>query len=132
TYHRNNAVLSPKVFIAHAPPVNDVHNTSSILMDSRQNRHIITGAHNRPFIHRTAAKGSERWSAPEQVSTLEQTYVGALPDAHAGIHLLYRIWQRGSHFPGLFNTALYYQYKTAEVGTTWSDPQPFALPALPA
>lgn len=131
TYHRSSAVLSNKTFIAYAPPVNDVHNTSSILMDSRQNRHIITGAHNRPFIHRTAAKGSDHWSAPQQVSGLEQTYVGALPDARNGIHLLYRIWQRGDAFPGLFNTALYYQYKKAEAAA-WSDPQPFALPALSA
>lgn len=131
SYDRKNTTLSEKIFIAHAPPVNDAHNTSSILMDSQGNRHIITGTHNRPFIHRMTKSGEDRWSSVEYVSDLEQTYVGAMPDQSGGIHLLYRIWQRGQNFPGLFQTALYYQHKAGSQ-EEWSRPRPFALPALPA
>ncbi|NGF57739.1 hypothetical protein G5B00_14565 [Parapedobacter sp. SGR-10] len=131
SYDRKSRKLSEKILVAYAPPVNDAHNTPSILMDGKQQRHIITGTHNHPFVYRAAKKGSDSWTDPVYVSDLEQTYVGAVPDQSGGIHLLYRIWQRGNNFPGLFQTALYYQYKSPSKND-WSLPNAFALPALPA
>jgi hypothetical protein len=130
SYDRKAGKLIDSTFIGYAPPVNDIHNTSSIIMDNNNKPEIIIASHGRPFFYRYATDDVKKWSAPQQVSTYDQTYVGAVFDKDNTIHLFYRVWERGKDFPGKFQTAMYYQTKTKK--GEWSQPKLFALPALPA
>ncbi len=131
TYDRKTGALSKPILLAYSPPVNDVHNMSTILVDSRGERHAIIGSHGRPFQYLHAAAGSDEWSKPELITNVGQTYVGAVLDAQDGIHLFCRTWRRGDDFPGItvMDAALYYQHKPK--GKDWEAAKPFALAALP-
>ncbi len=129
TYDRKNSTLSNPIFLAYSPPVNDVHNMSTLLIDSKGKKHVIIGAHGRPFQYLTCPSGTEDWSKPIAISQLGQTYIGAILDAQNGIHLFCRTWRRGENFPGLFDASLFYQHKNEN--NVWEEQKPFALPALP-
>lgn len=129
TYNRKTATLSKPILLAYAPPVNDIHNMSTILVDSVGDRHVIVGSHGRPFQYLQAAAGSDVWNKPEPISVLGQTYVGATLDPQDGIHLFCRTWRRGEEFPGVMDAALYYQHKPKNA--VWEKAKPFAIAALP-
>lgn len=129
TYDRKTGLLSKAILLAYSPPVNDIHNMSTLLVDSSGERHAIMGAHGKPFQYLHAARGGEVWSKAEPISALGQTYVGAVLDAQDGIHLYCRTWRRGPEFPGVIDAALYYQHKPK--GAPWDKARPFALAALP-
>lgn len=128
TYNRVTNTLSPPQFLAFSPPVNDVHNISSILIDSKGTRHIIVGAHGRPFQYLKTASGSNQWTAPVTISEIDQTYVGAVLDHNDQIHLFFRGWRRNDEFPGSLNAALFYQCMGQD--GTWNQPVLFATPGL--
>lgn len=128
TYNRATGALSQPQFLAFSPPVNDVHNISSVLVDKKGVRHVIVGAHGRPFQHLTAATGSDQWTSPVTISNIDQTYVGAVLDETDRIHLFFRGWRRGMEFPGSMNAGLFYQ--SMSPGGTWSQPVLFASPGL--
>ena len=129
TYDRKSGALSQPILLAYSPPVNDVHNMSTILVDSRGGRHVIIGSHGQPFQYLHATSGSDDWSKPQPMTDVGQTYVGAALDAQDGIHLFCRTWRRGAEFPGVMDAALYYQHKPK--GAPWQDAKPFVLAALP-
>lgn len=130
TLNRETGQLSRPVLLAYSPPVNDVHNMSSILIDRQGNKHVVIGAHGRPFQYLKLNSGDTVWSTPKTISKLGQTYVGAVLDRDDGLHLFSRTWRKGSRFPGIFDASLYMQHKPK--GTArWGNPLPFALPALP-
>jgi len=129
TYDRTSGTLSQPIFLTYSPPVNDAHNMSALLVDSRGTQHVIIGAHGRPFQYLTCPAGTTDWSKALPMSELGQTYVGAALDAQDGIHLFCRTWRRGEDFPGIFDAALYYQHKGKN--QSWEEQRPFALPALP-
>lgn len=128
TYDRKRGILSPPVFLAYSPPVNDVHNMSTLLVDRKGNRHVIIGAHGRPFQYLYCPVKTNNWSKAKPISLMGQTYVGAVLDAHDDIHLFCRTWRRGNQFPGTFDAALYYQHMK---GGAWEEQKPFALAPLP-
>ncbi len=129
TYDRKNRKLGKPVFLAYSPPVNDAHNISSILVSKDGRRHVVIGAHGRPFQYLSAPRHSDSWSSPVNISTLGQTYVGAVMDPGGRIHLVCRVWRDGRVSPGRFEAALYYQRMEAD--GTWSEQVPMALPPLP-
>lgn len=130
SYNRKTKRLSQFNLLAYSPPVNDVHNMSSILIDSHGTKHVIIGAHGRPFQYLTQSKKSKVWSKPSPISDLGQTYVGAVLDKRDGIHLFCRTWRTGADYPGIFDASLFFQHKQGG-GNIWQEQQPFALPALP-
>jgi hypothetical protein len=129
TYDRKTGALSKPILLAYSPPVNDIHNMSTILVDSSGQRHAIIGSHGAPFQYLHADAGSDNWSKPQPITDVGQTYVGAVLDAQDGIHLFCRTWRRGEKFPGVMDAALYYQHKPK--GAPWETAKPFALAALP-
>lgn len=130
SYDRKTKSLSSPDFLAYSPPVNDVHNMSSILIDSEGTKHVIIGAHGRPFQYLKQLKDQNTWSKPISISELGQTYVGAVLDAKDGIHLFCRTWRNGKAYPGIFDASLFFQ-RTRGSSHIWEEQQPFALPALP-
>lgn len=144
--HASHTVSEP-VFIAHAPPVNDVHNTPGICLDNEGYLHVITGSHGDAFIHRRSLKPNDvqgGWTEPEH--TLDggwvdentdadgrprQTYLSLLCDADGTLHIFFRQWRRGVdkyHADGYYG-ALSYQRK--KKGQPWEDARVLAVPALP-
>lgn len=128
TYDRRTGKLTPPRFLAYSPPVNDVHNISSILVDSKGTRHVVIGAHGRPFQHLTARSGSDEWSEPQKISDIDQTYVGAVLDKEDRITLFFRGWRRDLEFPSSMNAGLFYQ--RMETNGTWAKPVLFAVPGF--
>ncbi len=129
TYDRKTGKLSLSSFLAYSPPVNDVHNISSILVSEDGRRHVIIGAHGRPFQYLSAEPGKTTWSTPVNISKLGQTYIGAVMDLQGRIHLVCRVWRAGEDFKGKFEAALYYQRMNAD--GHWNEQVPMALPPLP-
>lgn len=131
--NRETGDMTDPVRLGYAPPVNDIHNVPSLLIDSIGHLHIILGAHNESFTY-------TRSEAPLDVSTwapivdvasgFQQTYVGAVIDKEDTLHLVSRIWRRGEHFPeDPFDTSLIYQHKRQD--SEWSDPIILINPPLP-
>lgn len=128
TYNRVTNTLSSPQFLAFSPPVNDVHNISSILIDSKGTRHVVVGAHGRPFQHLKAAAGSNQWTPPVAISDIDQTYVGAVLDQNDQIHLFFRGWRRNVEFSNSLNAGLFYQSMRQD--GTWNEPVLFATPGF--
>jgi len=129
TYNRKTKTLSAPVLLAYAPPVNDVHNMSTLLIDSKGGRHVIIGSHGQPFQYLYSSPGSNDWTKPEKMSDMGQTYVGAILDNQDRIDMFCRTWQHGENFPGRFNAGLYYQQMDAN--NHWKTAAPFAEVPLP-
>ncbi|MGI6609138.1 MAG: BNR-4 repeat-containing protein [Limnochordia bacterium] len=133
SYNRKTGEMTKPALVGYAPPANDVHNVPGIVIDSQGYLHAILGAHNKPFQYARSLQPHSTdmgWSQAEKVAAgYEQTYVGVVVDANDILHLVSRIWRRGSLFPGLHDTALVYQTKKGD--GPWSKPQPFLLPATP-
>lgn len=108
--------------------MNDVHNISSILIDSKGTRHVVVGAHGRPFQHLKAAAGSNQWTPPVAISDIDQTYVGAVLDQNDQIHLFFRGWRRNVEFSNSLNAGLFYQSMRQD--GTWNEPVLFATPGF--
>ncbi|MGZ0656424.1 BNR-4 repeat-containing protein [Coraliomargarita sp. W4R72] len=125
--------MGAKKLVGYAPPTNDVHNVSSVLVDSEGYLHVLLGAHNESFNYTRSNRpfGVGGWSPPEEVAPgYDQTYVGAVIDQDDTIHLVSRIWRRGTHFPeDPFDTALIQQ--RLEKNQDWSSPELLILPPLP-
>ena len=128
TYNRKTGTLTQPRFLAFSPPVNDVHNISSILVDSKGTRHVVIGAHGRPFQHLKAVSGSDQWTEPVQISDIDQTYVGAVLDRDDRITVFFRGWRRDLDYPSYMNAGLFYQ--TMEANGNWNQPVLFATPGL--
>ena len=129
TYNRKTQTLSAPVLLAYAPPVNDVHNMSTLLVDSKGGRHVIIGSHGQPFQYLYSEPGSNDWTKPKEMSDLGQTYVGAILDNKDRIDMFCRTWQHGKQFPDRFNAGLYYQQMDAN--NHWKPAAPFAEVPLP-
>ncbi len=149
-WHRQTGERRGPVLVGHAPPVNDMHNSSGLTMDARGTLHVLLGAHGKkPFQHTHSLRpGSivDGWSPPQVVCTTglrlpgkqhresgAQTYVGFVcgPDG-----TLYTAFRHDFQNPqGLFPDfderyrALSFQRKRP--GQPWEPPQPIVLPPLP-
>lgn len=126
TYDRKTATLSPPTFLAWSPPVNDVHNMSTLIVDSQGNRHAIIGSHGKPFQYLHSPKGSVQWSTPKEITQMNPTYIGAVFDKADNIHLFFRQWRREIEFTGAE-----LGYQQMEKDGVWKEQKPFAISALP-
>ena len=147
TYDHTTGKVGPKVFLTHAPPVNDVHNAPGIVQDSKGYLHVITGAHGAPFYYLRSLKPGDvsgGWTKPEPVLRSgyvdeksgpkgrgRQTYLALLCDSQDTLHIAYRQWRRGvdPYFPRQLFAALSYQRKPA--GQPWEDAKPLVVPPFP-
>jgi len=140
--------MSEPVLLGHAPPVNDVHNSPAMVVDSKGVFHLVMGAHGASFFYTCSSKPWEidnGWSEPEPVLTKgevkrgdpegkergAQTYVGLVCDDRDVLHLVFRQWRRkvDPDFGGSVYAALSYQRK--EPGQPWSPAMPLVRPPLP-
>ena len=106
TYDHATGELSEKVFIAHAPPVNDVHNVPAVVLDSQGYIHVVTGAHGDNFFYARSLRPNDiSGGFTEPVRVLDsgwvdgktdedgrgaQTYIGLVCDREDTLHLVYR------------------------------------------
>ena len=104
TYDPGTGTVSPKVFLAHAPPVDDVHNVPGVCLDSRGYVHAITGAHGRPFIYRRSLSPNDTaggFAEPEPVLVDgRQTYLSLVCDSRDTLHIAYRQWRDDKEIHG--------------------------------
>lgn len=63
--------LSPPVRVAFAHPANDVHATPGICVDGAGYLHVVTGAHQRPFLYTRSVwpRDGSSWTRPRPVLT---------------------------------------------------------------
>lgn len=127
-YNRDEGVLSDPTLLAYAPPVNDVHNMSTLLTDTEGDKHVIVGAHGRPFQYLLHQTDTGAWAKPVRFTKSGQTYVGAALDSINGIHLFGRTWRKPDMYSDIFDATLSYQYMDKDGKWTSSF---FALPPLP-
>jgi len=147
TYSHDTGEVGPKVLLAYAPPVNDVHNAPGICMDSEGYLHAITGSHGQPFKYVRSLKPNNAysgWTEPEDVLTGgsldrktgkgrgRQTYLALLCDSKDTLHIAFRQWRSGidEYFDGDLYAALSYQRK--KKGQKWEDGRPLVVPPLPS
>ena len=145
TYDRATGAVSPWHFIDYNPPLNDVHNTPGICMDSEGYLHIVTGSHGETFWYtRSLAPESTQdgWTPTTWTLTTgwddlvdpergRQTYLGLLRDQDDTLHIAFRQWRRNvdGYHPGGYYGALSYQRKPKN--GPWSDARPLVIPPLP-
>ena len=146
TYDHATGRLGDKVFLAYAPPINDVHNTPSICLDSEGYLHVITGAHGASFYylrskHPHDATGG--WTTPAPTLTTghkgkdgkesgRQTYLAFVCDPNDTLHIAFRQWRRGvdPYHTGRLYAALSYQRK--KKGQPWEDGRPLLVSPVPS
>lgn len=143
TGSRKRGRMDDKVFLAHAPPANDVHNDPALCLDGHGHLHAVTGAHgdNFYYLRSRAPDDASAWTDP--VPTLEvgwrdddgsqrgrQTYVALVCDHRDTLHLVFRQWRRGvdEHHPDPFYGALSYQRKTRR--GAWEPAWPLVVPPV--
>jgi hypothetical protein len=107
--------------------VNDVHNMSTLIIDSKGDRHAIIGSHGQPFQYLHSPAGSDTWSTPKEVTNTSPTYIGAVFDKSDNIHMFFRQWRREDEYTGAE-----LGYQQMKNGGEWQAQKPFAIAALPA
>lgn len=148
TYYHDINTVSKKKLLAYAPPINDVHNTPGICIDSEGFLHVITGAHGQPFKYTRSLMPNEifaGWTKP--VDILEtgykenetdltergrQTYLAFVCDKDDNLHIVFRQWRKGvdQYHDGSKYAALSYQRKLK--GKQWDkNARPLVIAALP-
>ncbi len=148
TYDHANEQLGQQVFLAYAPPANDVHNVPAITMDSAGYLHVVTGAHGDNFYYLRSLQPNDAhsgWTEPEVVLDAgyvdettdldgrgRQTYVSLACDPEDTLHIAFRQWRKNDvdeHFPGQGYAALSIQSKPRE--GAWSPARPVVIPPVP-
>jgi hypothetical protein len=118
TYDRTEGrLLGEKAFVGFGPPANDVHNTPSIVIDSKGYLHTLTGTHGQPFAHAKSLEPNTAHSGftePELVEEeLRSTYIGFVCDPDDTLHLVFRTWETdGEYHPTSHYANLAYKRKT--------------------
>ncbi len=147
TYDHNAGQLGDKVFLAYAPPVNDVHNVPAICLDSEGYIHVVTGAHGQPFKYTRSVKPNDaysRWTEPVEVLSAgyiddttdedgrgRQTYISLVCDKQDALHIAFRQWRRSvdRHHADQNYAALSIQTKPK--GEPWAPARPLVIPPVP-
>ncbi len=139
TYDRETRSVGDPVFVGHAPPVNDVHNTPGICADSEGYIHVVTGAHGDHFYHYRSQFPNDLSGGFEDALEMldhgftlpdpdrngrpaRQTYLGLVCDPTDTLHAAFRWWIRDEddpYHPGRVYAALGYQKKPASA--EWTD-----------
>ncbi len=147
TYDHATGELSEKVFIAHAPPVNDVHNVPAMVLDSQGYIHVVTGAHGDNFFYARSLRPNDiSGGFTEPVRVLDsgwvdgktdedgrgaQTYIGLVCDREDTLHLVYR--QNRSGVDEYLPDYTYYMglsYQRKRRGEEWEPARPLVIPPV--
>ncbi|MEW6359063.1 MAG: BNR-4 repeat-containing protein [Planctomycetota bacterium] len=143
TLDHKTRTVGKKVFLAHAPPVNDCHNQTGIAQDSEGFLHVVAGAHGQSFRYLQSLRPNDAYSGwTEPVEVLKtghidpktggeqgrQTYLSLLCDGKDTLHIAFRQWRCGKekHLGGRQHAALSYQRK--KKGQAWErEAQPLVV-----
>lgn len=147
TYDRGTGRLSEKVFIAHAPPVNDVHNVPAVVLDGDGYIHVVTGAHGENFLYARSLLPNDisgGFTEPVKVhdagwvdgetdedGRARQTYIGLVCDPDDTLHIVYRHNRSGvdDYLPDFtYYMGLVYQRKPK--GGEWGPARPLVIPPV--
>lgn len=147
TYDHASGQLGEKVFIGHAPPVNDVHNVPAVCLDSEGFIHVVTGAHGQALKYRRSLKPNDAyggWTEPVEVLSAgyaddttdedgdgRQTYTSLVCGPDDTLHIAYRQWRRGvdPYHGGENYAALSVQSKPRD--GPWGPARPIVVPPVP-
>lgn len=68
-FDRARGTLGPSAFVGTSRPVNDLHGTPGICLDSRGHLHVVTGAHNRCFLYARSMRPLDAggWTKPRPI-----------------------------------------------------------------
>ncbi|MBM4049561.1 MAG: hypothetical protein FJ279_31080, partial [Planctomycetes bacterium] len=146
TYDHASRKVGEKVFLAHAPPINDVHNVPAICLDSEGYLHVVAGAHGQPFKYTRSLKPNDAysgWTKPVEVLSAgyvdektdadgegRQTYISLVCDPQDTLHIAFRQWRRNvdEHHRGQIYAALSTQSKPK--GQPWGPARPLVVPPV--
>ncbi len=94
--------LGDPSLVGYGPPANDVHNTPSLVIDSKGYLHTLTGTHSQPFAYARSLvphTAHEGFTEPILVEEgLRSTYVGLVCDPDDTLHLVFRAWKDDGEF----------------------------------
>lgn len=154
TYDPATGQVTPKVLLGYATPINDVHCTPGITVDSQGFLHVVFGSHQQPFQYTcsmTPDSVNGGWTAPVDVlhsgyvsdpvmdpeGDGEQTYIALVCGPDDTLHLAFRQYRKGvdPYFGGAGYMALSYMRKPAGPpgqpwASDWEQPQVLAAPAF--
>ncbi|MFO7948676.1 MAG: BNR-4 repeat-containing protein [Armatimonadota bacterium] len=146
TYDHETRELGEPVFMAYAPPVNDVHNVPAVTMDSEGYIHVVTGAHGDNFKYLRSDEPNDAYSGwSDPVNVLEsgrvqedtdedgrgaQTYCSLVCDPDDNLHIAFRQWRGGvdEYFGGNLYAALSVQTKPKD--GEWGPARPLVVPVV--
>lgn len=150
TYHRDSGKIDGPVLVGYAPPVNDMHNSSGLTMDSRGILHVLLGAHGeKPFQYTHSLKPDsilDGWSNPGVVCVDglknkgvgpgekgAQTYVGLVCGKDNTLYSAFRQDFRNvnGHFPDYNDRYRALSVQRKKPGKAWETPVPVIIPPLP-
>ncbi len=129
-YDTKTGKLHKPVLTGYGPPANDIHNISTITIDSEGYLHVLSGTHGRPFQYAKSLKPAntqEGWTKPEPIMIAEgnqstQTYVGLVTAPDNTLHIVFRLWRYNTkYFPNDYFASLAAMSK--KPGEAWSGPQ---------
>ena len=133
TYDRETGRLGKPALVGHGAPVNDIHNTPSITIDSKGFLHVVSGTHGSPFPYARSLQPNDAgggWTQPEFVGEgLRQTYVGLVCGPDDTLHLAFRLWRSGEPFPASTHATLAWQRKPP--GQPWEAPRVLVVAPFP-
>lgn len=149
-YDRETDTLSEAQRIGFAPPINDMHNSPGITLDSEGYLHVVLGAHSRHPFHylRSLAPNDihSGWTRPERIARTgmkangigpresgAQTYVGLVTGSDDTLHLVFRhdLQDMEGPFPGFNERYRALSYQRRPKGGEWSEATPLIIPAFP-
>jgi hypothetical protein len=127
-----------------ARPINNVHCTPALVIDSNGILHLVSGAHNRPFYYTHSVHPLDISAWTQSVKVLDsgyrtrttdrdgvarQTYPSLVCGPHDTLHLVFRQKRRFGF--GRFPWTAYYGlcYQTRPAGGEWSKARMLAYPA---
>ena len=128
TYNRTTGKLTKPVLIGFGPPANDVHNTPSIVADSKGYLHAVIGSHGDRFRYTRSIEpnSSKKWLKEEKIAErTSMTYAGLVCDKDDNLYLFYREWPRFQPYGYCAVLALRTKKATDE---KWSDYRVIARP----
>ncbi|MFP3904849.1 MAG: BNR-4 repeat-containing protein [Armatimonadota bacterium] len=146
TYDHESQELGEPVFMAYAPPVNDVHNVPAVTMDSEGYIHVVTGAHGDNFKYLRSNEPNDAYSGwSDPVNVLEsgrvqddtdedgrgaQTYCSLVCDPDDNLHIAFRQWRAGvdEYHGGNLYAALSVQTKPKD--GEWGPARPLVVPVV--
>ncbi len=147
TYDHASGKLGKPVFLAYAPPVNDVHNVPAVCQDSQGYIHVVAGAHGRAFQYLRSLRPNDAyggWTEPVEVLSAgyvddstdadgdgRQTYISLVCDPRDTLHIAFRQWRRNvdEYHPGRIYAALSVQSKPRD--HPWGPARPVVIPPVP-